>query len=304
MKKGVVAVLLCVIMLLGVFTGIIGHAEGNNVSVVVNGQALYFDVPPQIISGRTMVPLRAIFEALGATVSWDVATKTVTAVKENTQIRMMIGSYTMVVNEQTVILDTPSCLMNGRTLVPVRAISEAFNMNVSWDEYNQTVSIDSVNLGVSTPSTGIETASTAYNQLKNILVSRGTYSDGKYSVYRHSEDSMGGIMISYESAEDKIILFQINESDAGTQFRCLITLTPYVAPELFYQIINTSGSEYYIMGTFTNAYAPYTTTYSSVPSYLKDATDAVVDGTFGLIDAVLQLKTSMSLSDFGIYYNK
>lgn len=73
-----------------------------------------------------MVPLRAIFEALGATVDWNDATQTVTSTKGNTTISLTINNPTMYVNGTSVALDSPACLVGARTLVPVRAISEAF----------------------------------------------------------------------------------------------------------------------------------------------------------------------------------
>jgi len=113
----------------------------NAIKVTVGGEMIYFDVSPQIINGRTMVPLRAIFDALGASVSWDDATKTVTSTRGNTTISLTIDSTTMYVNGTAVTLDSPACLIGGRTLVPVRAISEAFNLNVSWNESTKTVKV-------------------------------------------------------------------------------------------------------------------------------------------------------------------
>ena len=83
-----------------------------------------------------MVPLRAIFEALSATVDWKAETQTVVSVKDKTTISLTIGSNAMYVNNKKIILDSPAKEVNGRTLVPVRAISEAFGVKVDWDESN------------------------------------------------------------------------------------------------------------------------------------------------------------------------
>jgi len=90
---------------------------------------------------RTLVPLRAIFEALGATVDWDGATQTVTAKKDSDVIKLQIGSNEMTVNGKTVTLEVPAQLINGRTMVPVRAIAEAFGAEVYWDAATRTVKI-------------------------------------------------------------------------------------------------------------------------------------------------------------------
>ncbi len=112
------------------------------ISVSFNGENIEFDVAPQIINERTMVPLRAIFEALGATVDWNDDTQTVTSIKDNTTISLTINNPTMYINDETVVLDSPACLVNGRTLVPVRAISEAFAIQVEWKENTTPVPID------------------------------------------------------------------------------------------------------------------------------------------------------------------
>ena len=113
----------------------------KDIDVSVNDMYLYFDQEPVAQSGRTLVPLRAIFEALGATVTWDGNTQTVTAVKDGTTITLQIGSDTMYKNGQPLKLDVPATAKNGRTLVPVRAISEAFNCRVEWNQDLYTVII-------------------------------------------------------------------------------------------------------------------------------------------------------------------
>ena len=109
-------------------------------------------MPPQIINDRTMVPLRAIFEALGASVEWNQETKTVTSTKGDTTIKLTIDSNTMYVNDNAVTLDSPACVVNDRTLVPVRAISEAYKTKVDWNGDTRTVTISSDNIPDSKPS--------------------------------------------------------------------------------------------------------------------------------------------------------
>ena len=116
-------------------------AVDNNITVTIDGKNVDFDVPPQLINSRTMVPLRAIFEALNAVVDWNGETKTVTAQKDDTTISLTINNPTMYVNGNTITLDSPACLISDRTLVPVRAISEAFKARVYWNNETQTVSI-------------------------------------------------------------------------------------------------------------------------------------------------------------------
>ncbi len=113
----------------------------NNKIMFVNDDQIELDVPAQLINSRTMVPMRAIFEALSATVEWDNDTETATAERAGVVIKITINSNTMYVGEETVELDVPAQLVDDRTLVPVRAISEAFGCAVTWDEATETVII-------------------------------------------------------------------------------------------------------------------------------------------------------------------
>lgn len=139
MKK-IIAVILSVLMILPVCN--LAFAS-NDVTVKLNGQNVQSDVAPQIISDRTMIPLRAIFEALGATVAWNDTTKTVTAVKGNDVINCTIDSYVMYVNGVEKQLDVPPMIVDNRTLVPVRFVAEALGCSVGWDGDNKIVTITS-----------------------------------------------------------------------------------------------------------------------------------------------------------------
>ena len=129
MKK-VFSVLLA-LFLLASFAALPVSAE-EPVNVFVNDVEVQFDVPPTIVNDRTMVPLRAIFEALGADVDWDEATRTVTAERGEVIINVTIESNVMFVNSKPVALDAPAMILGSRTLMPVRAISEAFGCEVVW----------------------------------------------------------------------------------------------------------------------------------------------------------------------------
>ncbi len=113
------------------------------IKVVVDNTALQFDVSPINVSGRVLVPFRGISEALGAEVSWNEATQTVTATKADTTIKLTIGSRTALVNNRSMALDVAPQIINSRTLVPVRFFSESFGSEVSWDGNTQTVYIAS-----------------------------------------------------------------------------------------------------------------------------------------------------------------
>lgn len=118
------------------------HAS-NQVDVVLDGKLLNFDVPAQIIDGRTMVPVRAILETLGMSVEWNGETQTVTASKKGVIISITINSTTITRNMVEQTIDVPAQIIDGRTLVPVRFVSEFAGATVEWDGDTRTVYITS-----------------------------------------------------------------------------------------------------------------------------------------------------------------
>ncbi|MDR0469121.1 MAG: copper amine oxidase N-terminal domain-containing protein [Peptococcaceae bacterium] len=120
-------------------------ADISDIKVTINGVELSFDVPPQIIDGRTLVPMRGVFEALGADVNWDASEQTITATKEDIIIIMKINDTFLSVrggaSSKDIILDVPPQLIDSRTLVPVRAVAESLDADVVWNGEIQTVEI-------------------------------------------------------------------------------------------------------------------------------------------------------------------
>lgn len=95
----------------------------------------------ELVNNRTLVPLRSIFEELGASVSWNQETKTVTAAKDNKEVWLQIGSKITEVDGKVVTIDVPAQVKNGRTLVPLRFVSEAMGASVRWDGNNNIATI-------------------------------------------------------------------------------------------------------------------------------------------------------------------
>jgi hypothetical protein len=110
------------------------------IKVVLDGEEMKFEVTPFIEQERTMVPFRAIFEALGAVVQWDAETRTVTAAREDLEIKLVIDGPAYK-NGETISLDVPAKIVNSRTFVPLRFVSEALDGTVTWDDINKTVFI-------------------------------------------------------------------------------------------------------------------------------------------------------------------
>lgn len=111
------------------------------ISIIIDGVRLSTDQAPVMVNGRTMVPLRAIFEAFNATIKWNQKAQTVTATKDDTTIMLKIGSKTATINNKAVTLDVPGLNLKGRTMVPTRFVSEALGHEVGWNPKTQVVTI-------------------------------------------------------------------------------------------------------------------------------------------------------------------
>ncbi|WP_010252644.1 DUF5050 domain-containing protein [Acetivibrio cellulolyticus] len=113
----------------------------SEIQVIVRGEALTLSNPPVIESGRTLVPMRDIFESLDAYIEWDGNTKTVTALKGNTSIKLKIGNKTAYLNDESIQLEVAAKIIDGKTFVPIRFISESLGANVDWNNSTKTVTI-------------------------------------------------------------------------------------------------------------------------------------------------------------------
>lgn len=129
--------------------GILFYAQGSlaapapspPVKVQVDGWEITFDAPPVIENGRTLVPFRAIAEALGARVNWEEKSKTVTMIKGNVTVKLVIGDTTALKNTEKITLEAPAKIINNRTMVPLRFVSEALGANVQWDPASRLIGI-------------------------------------------------------------------------------------------------------------------------------------------------------------------
>ena len=116
-------------------------ASAGAVSLYVDTDLIQTDVPPTIVDGRTLVPMRAIFEALGAEVDWDGETRTATGTLGEHTVSIQVGAKTALVDGQTRTLDVPAQIIQNRTMVPARFISEALGCTVAWDGATQTAAV-------------------------------------------------------------------------------------------------------------------------------------------------------------------
>jgi hypothetical protein len=158
-------------------------ARADAVSIIVNGTPVSFDQPPIERSGRVFVPLRGVFERLGASVVYDNGTINATGDGHNIQLR--IGSTAALVDGTTRQLDVAPFLVGARTLVPLRFISEALGANVAYDDTSRTVTIGMGGTGYVAPQPPPATSVALHNlqpQNGSVTASARPAISGKFGV--------------------------------------------------------------------------------------------------------------------------
>jgi photosystem II stability/assembly factor-like uncharacterized protein len=111
------------------------------IRVMMDSQKLKLDTIPVVIDGTTMLPVRDIFTAVGATVSWNDAAKTATGIKEGHTIQLTLNATKASVDGKTVALSVPAQIVDNKLMVPSRFVAEAFGYEVTWDNATRTVHI-------------------------------------------------------------------------------------------------------------------------------------------------------------------
>jgi len=118
----------------------VGEENGTPLlKVTLDGKQMDFEVLPRVENNRVLVPLRAIFEAMGAKVEWNQATQTATATKDNITVVLPLNSTQPTVNGVIWNLEVPAKVVQQRTLAPLRFVGEALGGTATWDQANFTV---------------------------------------------------------------------------------------------------------------------------------------------------------------------
>lgn len=149
MKKKLLLVLSTAVAATGVVASVSAAddsaADASAINLVVSGNAIECDQAPVIVEGRTLIPLRAVAESVGAEVEWVAETKTVEIDNALLGAKLAIGSNELELTNkltnttETKEIDVPAQIINDRTMVPVRAVAENFGLDVDWDQDTRTV---------------------------------------------------------------------------------------------------------------------------------------------------------------------
>lgn len=118
--------------------------EPGEIKILINGERIYPDSAPMLIEDRTLVPIRAVAEKMGYNVAWDEAYQLVTLISksDSTILHFAIGEYSALKNFTTeIVLDVPPIIIGDRTYLPLRAVAEAMDASVNWNEEENAVQI-------------------------------------------------------------------------------------------------------------------------------------------------------------------
>ena len=248
MKKKLLCLVLVLIFLLTYSTSAFA---ANNINVNINGRNLIFDNPPVMQNGTTLVPMRTIFEVLGATVIWDGNARIVTASKDDTTVSLKIDSINCTKNGQAITLSSPAKVINGSTMVPLRFVSESFSCDVTWINDQHTVYITADNIASSSIALG-----KSYYENVQVPMLENLYPDYKYTANLKLD---GGFGYYYEIDKSEIpavdVKYQKFLEDNGYKY---------------FGVISVSGAD------ITYFYNEYTNTMAGTFSITQDNTDYFV----------------------------
>ncbi len=118
-----------------------GEVFVSDSQIFIAGEELYTDTKPVIKDGRTLVPVRALCEAINADVQWDDRSKTVNISMRNKTVSMKIGDKEILVNDTKQSIDVPAIIVSGRTMLPLRTVGEIMGAEVGWKEKEKRIDV-------------------------------------------------------------------------------------------------------------------------------------------------------------------
>ncbi|NCB62970.1 MAG: copper amine oxidase N-terminal domain-containing protein [Clostridia bacterium] len=145
MKKRILSLIMALVMALSLsLPAMAAETANKGISVQLDGENIAFtDAAPVLVEGRTYLPARAVFEAMGAELVYDAPTQTVTATRDGMKLTMVVGDVNAAIEANGVsvplVMDVAPFIQNDRTYVPVRFAASAFGCQVGWDQDDQTV---------------------------------------------------------------------------------------------------------------------------------------------------------------------
>lgn len=143
MKRKISVLTILMILLISIKTGATNELVPLDASIYMNGEPVSFSVPLITYNGRTLVPMRELFEKLGATVEWVGNEQKIISTTKTKTIEMWINNNTVICNDIKLLIDAPPILYNDKTLVPLRFIGEQLNLDVIWNDKTKIITMNS-----------------------------------------------------------------------------------------------------------------------------------------------------------------
>ena len=158
--------------------------EGVNLNI--NGKDITSEVAPRLINERTMVPVRAILEEIGASVNWNEEQRTVTAEKGNIKFSMALDEDFYTVNGKVVSMDSKAVVVKNRILVPARYVAQAFGLKVEWNSDEKTEYVENTEV----TQTQKKVCDIITNALNTYTVGKDDLDEFKVGTYKKATDEM------------------------------------------------------------------------------------------------------------------
>lgn len=245
-----------------------GKPKAQEVNVKINGNPISFEQPALLINGNTLIPIRGVFEELGATLEWDPKTYGIIAKKGTTLVELKVDSKMIKVNGVEKTLDIAPQIINDHTLIPLRAVSEALGAEVGWEQSTNTALI------TLTPQESdiIPPSKPVINPMSDVTLSISGKSETNATILIKKEDgSTAGQLVVGANGQFSI---KVGAQKANTVF--LITATDMAGNTSELSLLKIS---------YTNKFTDTIGHWAQEPlGYLKDnkITTGYPDGSFGI----------------------
>ncbi|MDO5301895.1 MAG: copper amine oxidase N-terminal domain-containing protein [Tissierellia bacterium] len=212
------------------------EAQEPSITITLNGEKVPTDVPPILKNDRTLVPIRFISQALDHPVRWDQKSKTVYILGPNL-VELTVNEKTMTVDGKAIPLDVAPILHQDRTMVPLRAISEAFNIHIQWDQPSRTVLLMTDPYGKLPPEEALFLTLLEHNLREY---------DGAFRTILTAQNEGYGTMEEELDGAQRKIEYLLNSKDA--------MVVPKGYEDLFQLYHRTIGSSYGLINEYRRAY--------------------------------------------------
>ena len=225
----------------------INISQFKPVTVELDGKKIEFDQDPVIIRGRTLVPVRAVVEAMNGKVEWDDTTKTATLMLNNTVIKLTAGSNVAYLNGNAQMLDVAPQIMNSRTILPIRFVAENFGYNVNWNAEHKIVEI--VPKSDSSAQINFELLNCIGKTKKEIVNSYGYIVDSSYW--------LGGKYYTHQNLSSELYYISTGEYDDTKNDDVEDSaICGHIIADIS-ELLNTPGKNYYTISELESIFGKY-----------------------------------------------